>query len=195
MDKKQQTATVLLDMSKALDSIDHEILITKLQDVVLSPSAINWLRSYLQSRYQVIKIQNVILVRQPVTCGVPQGSILSPLLFSIYTNELPSIPQHSSTQCYVNKLLLHFNLKDQSNAMAKLNEDLCRISNWTFRNQLLINPDKTKLIIFGSRAMVPKAEDFRVTLLGKEITPVASAKDLGVLLDSNLTFNNHVAFT
>ena len=82
MDKKQQTATVLLDMSKAFDSIDHEILITKLQDVVLSPSAINWLRSYLQSRYQVIKIQNVILVRQLVTCGVPQGSILSPLLFS-----------------------------------------------------------------------------------------------------------------
>ena len=79
--------------------------------------------------------------------------------------------------------------------MAKLNEDLCRISNWTFRNQLLINPDKTKLIIFGSRAMVPKAEDFRVTLLGKEITPVESAKDLGVLLYSNLTFNDHVAFT
>ena len=71
--------------------------------------------------------------------------------------------------------------------MAKLNEDLCRIGNWIFRNQLLMNCDKTKLII--------KAEDFRLTLLGKEITPVASPKDLGVLLDSNLTFNDHVAFT
>ena len=78
--------------------------------------------------------------------------------------------------------------------MAKLNEDLCRINNWTFRNQLLINPDKTKLIIFGSRVMITKAEDFCLTLLGKEITPVVTAKDLGVL-DSNLTFNDHVDFT
>ena len=130
MDKKQLTATVLLDMSKALDSIDHEILITELQDVGLSPSAINWFRSYLQARHQVVKIQNIISDRLPVTCGVPQGSILDPLLFSIFTNELPSIPEHSSTQCYVDdtKLLLNFNLKDQSNAMAKLNEDYVELA-------------------------------------------------------------------
>ena len=99
---------------------------------------------------------------------------MGPLLFSIYTNEHSSIPEHSSTQYHVDdtKLLLNFNLKDQSNAMAKLNEDLCRISNWTFRNQLLFNPDKTKLIIFGSRAMISKAEDFRLTLLGKELHPL-----------------------
>ena len=90
MDKKQLTVTVLLDMSKTFDSIDHEILNTKLQDVGLSPSAINWFHSYLQARYQVVKIQNIISDRLPVTCGVPQGSILGPLQFSIYTNELPS---------------------------------------------------------------------------------------------------------
>ena len=73
---------------------------------------------------------------------------------------------HSSPQCYVDdtKLLLIFNLQDQANAIAKLNENLCRISNWTFRNQLLINLSQTTLIIFGSRAMVSKVEDFRVTL-------------------------------
>ena len=92
-------------------------------------------------------------------------------------------------------LTLNFNLQNHANAIAKLNEDLCRISNWTFRNQLLINPSKTVLIIFGSRAMVSKVEDFRLTLLGKEITPATVAKDLGVILDPSLTYNDHIAST
>ena len=107
------------------------------------------------------------------------------------------ILHHSCSQCYVDdtKLKLNFNLQDQANAIAKLNEDLCRISNWTFGNQLLINPNKTTLIIFGSRAMVGKVKDFRLTLLGKEIAPTAFAKDLGVILDSCLTYNDHIVST
>ena len=192
-EKKELTATVLLDMSKAFDSVGHETLLSKLQDIGLSPIATEWFRGYLHSRYQVVKIHNAISDQLPMTCGVPQRSILGPLLFSIYTNELPSIPHHSSSQCYVDdtKLILNFNLQDQANAIAKLNEDLCRISNWTFGNQLLINPNKTKLIIFGSRAMVGKVKDFRLTLLGKEIVPTVFAKDLGVILDSCLTYNDH----
>ena len=128
---------------------------------------------------------------------MPQGSILGPPRFSIYTNDLPSIPRHSSPQCYVDdtKLILNFNLQDQANAITKLNEDLCRISNWTFRHQLLINPSKTILIIFASRAMVSKVEDFRLNLLEKEITPATAAKDLGVMLDPYLTYNEHIAST
>ena len=137
---------------------------TKLHDMGLSRPAIKWFRSSpvtLTSCYN-----NAIPDQLLLTCGVPQGSILGPLLFGIYTNDLPSIPKHSSPQCYLDdtKLILNFNLQDQANAIAKLNEDLRRICNWTFRNELLINPDKTKLIIFGSRAMVRKAHDFRVTL-------------------------------
>ena len=118
-----------------------------------------------------VKIHNATSAQLPTTCQVPQGSILGPLLFSTYTNDLLSILRHSSPQCYVDdtKVILNFNLQDQVNAITKLNEDLCRISNWTFRNQLLVNPSKTILIIiFGTRAMVSKVEDFRRNLLGKE---------------------------
>lgn len=120
--------------------------------------------------------------------------ILGPILFSIYINDLPSIPQHSSPQCYVEdtKLILNFKLQDHVNAIVKLNGDFSRISNWTTRNQLLKNPNRTKFIIFGSRAMVNKAQNFLANLLGKEIKPVASAKDPGVVLDPILTYNTLV---
>ena len=122
---------------------------------------------------------------------------MGPILFSIYINDLPSIPQHSFHQCYVEdtKLIINFKLQDHMNAIVKLKADFSRISNWTMRNQLLKNPNRTKFIIFGSRAMVSKAQNFLVNLLGKEIKPVASAKDLGVVLDPILTYNNHPGST
>ena len=67
-----------------------------------------------------------------------------------------------------------------------MNKDLLKIRNWCFDNQLLLNPDKTKLIIFGSRQMATKVEDFRLSLLGKELVPVKVVKDLGIILDSNI---------
>ena len=155
IDKKELTVAVLLDMSKAFDSIDHDILIMKLRDVGLSCSSIEWFKSYLSSRYQVVKIQLQASISDqlPVTSGVPQGSILGPLRFSIYTSDLSLVPKHCSTQSYVDdtKLLLNFRLKDQQNKVSKMNEDLQRICQWTFTNKLLLNPDKTKFVIFDSR--------------------------------------------
>ena len=167
IDKKELTAAVLLDISKAFDSINHDILITKLRDVGLSCSSIEWFKSYLSLRYQVVKIQASISDQLPVTSGVPQGGILGPLLFSIYTNDLSLVPKHCSTQSYVDdtKLLLNFRLKDQQNIVSKMNEDLQRICQWTFTNKLLLNPDKTKFVIFGSGPLVSKVEGLHLSVV------------------------------
>ena len=110
---------------------------------------------------------------------------------TVYVNDLPSVPENCSSQCYVDntKLLMSFQLHDQHAAIAKMNKGLLSIRNWCFDNQLLLSPDKTKLVIFGSRQMTAKVSDFRLFLLGKELEPVKAARDLGVTLDSNLTYN------
>ena len=186
-------------MSKAFDSIDHTLLLVKLQDVGASSLALQWFRSYLTACYQVVTIGTASSERLHVASVVPQGSILGPLLFSIYMNDLPSVPQHCSVQCYVDdtKLLLSFRLHDQSRIVAEINQDLTRIPvrNWCFDDQLLLNPDKTKLLVCGSKHGVSKTRNFKLSFLGKQLTPVDATRDLGVVLDTSLTFDDHVAAT
>ena len=105
IDNKQLTAVVLLDMSKAFDSIDHKILLAKLKDVSTSSSAAKWFRSYLTSRYQVVRIYTAVSEHLQVV-----SSILGLLRFRVYVNDLPVAPQHCPAQCYVDdtKLLMSF---------------------------------------------------------------------------------------
>ena len=146
-DQKKTSAVVLLDMSKAFDSVSHDILVNKLQDLGLSPSTIQWFRSYLSDRYQAVRINTAISEPLLMRSGVPQGSILGPLLFTVYATDLPSIPKHCSTDCYVDdtKLLMSFQAKDCEPTMAMMNDDLIKLRNWCFDKRLLLNPDKTYL--------------------------------------------------
>ena len=132
-----------------------------------------------------------------LSSGVPQGSILGPLLFSIYVNDLPAVPQKCISHSYVDdtKLQVSFKLQNKEIAVAEMNEDLFKVCNWCFRNYLLLNPDKSKLMVFGTRKMLPKLQDITLSLLGKDLSPSETAKDLGVLLDPHLSYNNHIIKT
>ena len=128
---------------------------------------------------------------------VPQGSILGPLLFSVYVNGLPSVSEKCSPQCYVDDTKLHvsFHLQNKHSATEDMNEDLLRVRNWCFNNFLLLNPSKTKLMVFGSRQKLAELQDFNLSLLGKNFLPTKSAKDLGVSLDPHLSYDEHITKT
>jgi hypothetical protein len=171
-------------MSKVFDSINHNILLAKLENVGVSSTCLAWFESYLSERYQAVRINSTLSEKLPVVSGVPQGSILGQLLFSIYVNDLPSVAKNCSSESYVD---------DSNTVLTRI--CLIRMRNWCFDNLLLLNPDKTKLMVYGSHQMLAKLPDFRLSLLGKERTPASSVKDLGVKFYPILSFNNHILST
>ena len=197
IDEKSASILVLLDMSKAFDSLNHNLLLGKLRKLGLKASVISWFSSYLSSRYQRVRYEDSVSELLPVTNGVPQGSILGPMLFTIYINDLISVITHSQPAAYVDDSQLHFkfSVSDSSSAMAAVNQDLRDISKWCAKNSLLINPEKTKLVVVGSAQLIKRLPHIFLSLLGKTISPVSVAKDLGVYIDQYLTYDVHVTKT
>ena len=109
-------------------------------------------------------------------------------------NDLPSLLKHCRSESYVDDTKFHisFSIQDRANAISNIDDDLLRICNWCFNNQLLLNPDKTKLMIYGSRQLLSKLPDVRLSFMGKELIPAKVAKDLGVTFDPNLTFHDDI---
>ena len=187
MDKKKLTALVLLDLSKAFDSINHHRLLQKLANIGASPITVKWFKSYLSGRFQSTRINSTL--SDPI-------SITTTLLFCIYLNDLPNVSQNSSLESYVDdsKVLLSFPLCEIDTAIKNLEEDLHRLAIWCCENYLLINPEKTKYLIIGTRQLMSKLPaNISVNFLGKSLKPAVSAKDLGVTLDSHLTYDNHIS--
>ena len=172
-------------------------LLNCMKHVGVSSSCLSWFKSYLSERYQTVRINSTLSDKLTVVSGVPQVSILVPLLFSIYVNDLSSSIKKCSSESYVDdtKLLLSFHINNSSTAVVDLNGDLVRTRNWCFDNLLLLNPEKTKLMIYGSRQMLAKLPEFRISLLGKDLTPSKSVKDLGVTFDPVLSFDDHILST
>ena len=112
-------------------------------------------------------------------------------------NDLLSVPEHCKSACYVDdsKLYLSFPSPNINTAIANLNEDLNNICSWCCRNSLLINPDKTKVLFIGVPQLLRRLPSVPVSMLGKEITPVTVAKDLGIYIDQSLTYNDHITKT
>ena len=194
------TALILLDLSAAFDTIDHARLLERLKSWFgISDVVLNWFTSYLGHRSQSVKVNEAVSSPRPLLYGVPQGSVLGPILFTLYTSPLSSIiakfknlKHHfyaDDTQIYI-----AINPANASSAISELQACLLEIRDWMNDNKLKLNPDKTEFIIFGSELVRSKLSHlFPVDFLGNLISPVDKVKNLGVIFDASFNFSAHVS--
>jgi hypothetical protein len=197
MDGKLITIMVLIDFSKAFDSIDHDVLLNKLWNIGMTPNALEWFSSYLTNRSQRVRLGESLSQQLSLSHGVPQGSILGPLMFTVYVNDLPSIVVNCKPECYVDdsKRYISFLVNNLDLAIDQINKDLDQLCCWCCGNSLLVNPEKTKVLLLGTRQRLQQLPNFSIKFISKQIKPVPVAKDLGVLLDSCLAYSDHITTT
>ena len=195
----EATAVVLLDQSAAFDTIDHDKLLDCLRKWFgVGGRCLDWFKSYLSDRTQCIKISSVLSETRKLKFGVPQGSVLGPFLFSLYTTPLskviskhPDVKFHfyaNDTQLFIH--LTHKNAKIAFNRLGKCLED---VKLWLCANKLKLNANKTDFIIFGSKSQQEKSNPFfPVNILGESLIPSDAVKNLGVWFDSDFSFTKHV---
>lgn len=196
MENRLVTVLVLIDFSNAFNSVDHELLLTLLPRLMLSSSVVTWFSSYLQGRRQAIRDGQVFSDWHNVEAGVPQGGILSPLLFSLFINLLaPNIK--CQYHMYADDLQLYsaVPIHEISNAIAALNLDLLRLQLWSDSYGISVNPNKCQAIVIGSSRQLVKINLLSLPSLTYNscvIRFTATVKDLGVIIDSNLSWSEHV---
>jgi hypothetical protein len=198
------TALVLLDFSRAFDSINVCLLLSKLSYYGVDAGTVRWFSSYLENRRQLVELiaadgSRLRSPALPVTRGVPQGSILGPILYILYSADIAREVKHCEHHLYADdmQLYLSFAVSDCAGAMAKLTEDLSCISEWCSSNSLILNPVKSKLMLLGTRKNLHRINSngvkFSVCIDGVGIELVTVAKNLGLVFDSHLTFESHIS--
>lgn len=195
-DKGLITTMVLLDYSKAFDSISHELLLAKLSYFGLNNTAISLFKHYLSKRLQKVIIGSSVSDTKEITSGVPQGSILGPLLFNIFTSDLTSGLSHCAVHCYADDTQIYYSYKPSEikQAVDKINSDLSYLEASSDQHALILNPTKSNVIHYGSHKNVKLVYEYQTKfLLNGNILPVVeTVRNLGLYFDKELRFKKHV---
>lgn len=194
MDKKLVTVLLLLDFSKAFDRVSHGRLINKLiTQFNFSTSAAKLIQNYLSGRSQAVFVKDGLSTFHPILSGVPQGSILGPLLFSLFINDLPCTLDHSNIHLFADDVQIYLSTDRNSNLDAivrKLNHDLSKVYRWSQVNLLALNADKTKgLLISRSAEIVPEPDIF---INNDRINFVERAVNLGMIFSNDFDWSTQI---
>jgi hypothetical protein len=192
MDKGLINGILFLDLKKAFDTVDHKILISKLYQYGIRGTPLHLFQSYLSERKQICKLQNIMSEITNVTCGVPQGSNLGPLLFLLYINDLPNCLEKTQASMFADDTNLSCQGKSPSEIESKINTDLDNVHKWLIANKLTLNRYKTEYMLIGSRQKLQRSPSNPQIVIGNHIIQqVSSKKVLGVIIDEQLKWKEH----
>ena len=192
MNKGQPTIAVYIDLRKAFDTVNHSILLKKLHHLGIRGSNYDWVKNYLHDRTQCTLANNLCSPSSKIVCGVPQGSVLGPLLFLIYVNDMKNVLCHSNHHLYADDTVIYISSNNINDAVNRLQIDLDKYGEWCIGNKLTVNTKKSNFVIYGTRSKISRLHHVRLEINHEILTRVPFYKYLGVFLDTNLNFNKHV---
>ena len=192
LNNRSQCDVIYLDFKKAFDSVPHQELLLKLWEVGVVGNLWRWFREYLTNRYQRVCINNCNSSTLPVVSGVPQGSLLGPLLFLIYINDLPSSLKHSDTFLFADDTKCLRSVCSPLDCTL-LQSDLDALSSWSTQWKLMFNETKCSLLSIYSRHTPTEPSDHQYIINGLPISLNSQQKDLGITISSDLSWSHHIS--
>ena len=191
IDNGKFECAIFIDLKKAFDTVNHTILLKKLEHYGIRGIPLKWFESYLLNRKQYVSINGYSSEELILRHGVPQGSVLGPLLFLIFINDLPNVSKHLIFYLFADDTSIHFISTDLLQIQKVVNRELRKVRKWLEANRLELNIDKINFVIF--RSQQHKVTDNIVLRFGrKSIKQESYVKFLGILLDSNLSWKFHL---
>ena len=192
LNDKKHHLSILIDIKKAFDTMNHKILLRKLEMYGIRGLPLAWIRSYLSDRISFVSVGNASSSAKVSNIGIPQGSIIGPLLFILFINDLPNVSTKFSTCLFADDTTLSICHTCDSELIQLASNELSRIWDWNSSNRLTINVAKTEAILFTNKVF--DRENNKINLNGEILPYSNSCRFLGIYLDENLNFSSHVNY-
>lgn len=198
IDVGQIIGAIFVDLKRAFDTVNTKVLSSKLRRIGCTDKVIMWFISYLNNRKQRVAVRGTLSDEHSVSLGVPQGSILGPLLFLIYINDLVHALKHCSITMYADDTTLYVHSTSLRDIQCKLQDDMNSLKEWLDVNKLKLNTDKTKFMLIGTPQKLSNIssaeENVKIKFNGAVIEQCNNIKCLGVIIDENLSWSHHVDY-